>query len=150
MNSSWNASRVPEVGGGPSTSILRFGSDLSTSDQFLLGFATSLPSLSGTWSASARKICAIVSFNAGPAFDWAIDSPSKPTLISMMPLTPFLVQSSNSLFLMRREAFETSGWPTPTPAQNSLKPPPVPVDSTTGVLPAPDLPNCSATAVVKG
>src|SRR5688572_792951 len=29
-------------------------------------------------------------------------------------------------------------------------PPPVPVDSTTGVLPTPDLPNCSATAVVKG
>ena len=29
-------------------------------------------------------------------------------------------------------------------------PPPVPVNSTTGVLPAPDLPNCSATAVVKG
>ena len=86
----------------------------------------------------------------GPAFDWAIVMPSKPTLISMMPLTPFLEQSSNSLFLMRREAFDTSGWPVPTPAQNSLKPPPVPVDSTTGVLPAPDLPNCSATAVVKG
>src|SRR3546814_19465106 len=43
-----------------------------------------------------------------------------------------------------------SGWPTPTPAQNSLKPPPVPVDSTTGVLKLPVLPNCSATAVENG
>ena len=39
---------MPEVGGGPSTSILTLGSDLSMSDQVLLGLATSLPSLSGT------------------------------------------------------------------------------------------------------
>ncbi len=36
------------------------------------------------------------------------------------------------------------------PAQNSFMPPPVPVDSTTGVFVPEDLPNCSATAVVKG
>src|SRR3546814_19812997 len=51
---------------------------------------------------------------------------------------------------MAREALLISGWPTPTPAQNSLKPPPVPVDSTTGVLKLPVLPNCSATAVENG
>ena len=126
---------MPEVGGGPSTSILMFGSDLSMSDQFLFGLATSLPSLSGTCSASARNTCAIVSLSAGPAFDWAMVRPSKPTLISTMSLTPFFWQSSNSLFFMRREALVTSGWPAPTPAQNSFMPPPVPVDSTTGVLP---------------
>src|SRR5262245_12469802 len=150
MNSSWNASRVPEVGGGPSTSILRLGSDLSISDQLLLGLATSLPSLSGTWSASARYTCAMLSFMGGPALDWAIVMPSKPILISIRSLAPFFWQSSNSLFLMRREALDTSGCAGPTPAQKSLKPPPVPVDSTTGVLPPPVLPNCSATAVVNG
>jgi hypothetical protein len=73
-----------------------------------------------------------------------------PTLISTMSLTPFFWQSSNSPLVMAREALVRSGWPTPTPAQNSLKPPPVPVDSTTGVLPPDVLPNCSATAVVNG
>ena len=43
-----------------------------------------------------------------------------------------------------------SGWPTPTPAQNSLRPPPEPVLSTTGVLCPVVLPNSSATAVEKG
>ena len=38
------------------------------------------------------------------------------------------------LSLMAREALAMSGMSTPTPAQNSLMPPPVPVDSTTGVL----------------
>src|SRR5262245_43385081 len=51
---------------------------------------------------------------------------------------------------MARDALLISGSSTPTPAQNSLKPPPVPVDSTTGVLNLPILPNCSATAVEKG
>ena len=73
-----------------------------------------------------------------------------PTLISTMSLTPFFWQSSNSPFFMAREALVRSGWASPTPAQKSFMPPPVPVDSTTGVLPAPDLPNCSATAVVNG
>src|SRR5687768_4884619 len=43
-----------------------------------------------------------------------------------------------------------SGVFSPTPAQNSFMPPPVPVDSTTGVLNLPTLPKLSATAVVKG
>jgi len=38
----------------------------------------------------------------------------------------------------------------PTPPQNSLKPPPDPVDSTTGVLKSVFLPNRSATAVENG
>ena len=38
----------------------------------------------------------------------------------------------------------------PTPLQNSLMPPPVPVLSTLGVLNLPPRPNCSATVVVKG
>ena len=39
---------------------------------------------------------------------------------------------------------------TPTPSQNSLKPPPVPVLSTTGVLNLVVLPNSSATRVENG
>jgi hypothetical protein len=112
--------------------------------------ATSLPSLSGTCSASARNTCSIVSLIAGPALDCAMVKPSMPTLISTMSLTPFFWQSSNSLFFIAREALVRSGWASPTPAQNNFIPPPVPVDSTTGVLPLPDLPNCSATAVVNG
>ena len=76
--------------------------------------------------------------------------PSKPILSSTISLTPFAAQVSNSLLVIGREALETSGVASPTPSQNSLKPPPVPVDSTTGVLNWPILPNCSATAVVKG
>ena len=75
--------------------------------------------------------------------------PSKPMLISTISVTPFLAQVSSSDFLIAREALLISGCWTPTPAQNSLKPPPVPVDSTFGVLKLP-LPNASATAVAKG
>ena len=149
MKSSWNESRVPEVGGGPSTSIFTFGSDLSISDQFLFGFGISLPSAPGTCSARARNTCASVSLSGVPAFDCARTRPSMPTLISTMSVTPFFLQSSNSPFFMAREAFVMSGWPTPTPAQNNFMPPPVPVDSTIGVL-LPARPNCSATAVVNG
>ena len=46
--SSANASLVPDVGGGPRTSIFLFGKDGSTSDHFLFGFAISLPSGPGT------------------------------------------------------------------------------------------------------
>ena len=45
-----------------------------------------------------------------------------------MSLTPFFWQSSNSLFFMRRDALVASGCVTPTPAQNSFMPPPVPVE----------------------
>ena len=67
-----------------------------------------------------------------------------------MSLTPFFWQSANSPFFMRREALVASGWLSPMPAQNSFMPPPVPVDSTTGVLTPAVLPSCSATAVVNG
>ena len=67
-----------------------------------------------------------------------------------MSFTPALLQESISDCLMAREASDTSGYCTPTPPQNSLKPPPVPVLSTLGVLKLPDLPNCSATVVVNG
>src|SRR5690606_14974258 len=143
-------SRVPEVGGGPSTSIFTFGSDLSMSDQALWGLGTSLPSGPGICSASARNTCSMVSDLPGPALDMARVRPSMPTLISTTSVTPFFLHSADSPFFRAREALVRSGWPTPTPEQNSCMPPPVPVDSTTGVLPPPDLPNCSATAVVKG
>ena len=68
----------------------------------------------------------------------------------MIVVTPLAAHWSTSDFLMRRDALTTSGWAGPTPAQNSFNPPPVPVDSTTGVLNLPVLPKASATAVVKG
>jgi hypothetical protein len=43
-----------------------------------------------------------------------------------------------------------SGVASPTPEQNSLMPPPVPVLSTTGVFRPDFWPNCSATAVENG
>ena len=43
-----------------------------------------------------------------------------------------------------------SGVSSPAPAQNSFMPPPVPVDSTTGVFMPEVLPKFSATVVVKG
>ena len=43
-----------------------------------------------------------------------------------------------------------SGCSTPTPLQNSLMPPPVPVDSIFGVLTSLALPNFSATTVANG
>lgn len=52
--------------------------------------------------------------------------------------------------LIRREALVISGCSTPTPAQNSFKPPPEPVDSILGVLNLEVLPNCSATTVANG
>ena len=51
---------------------------------------------------------------------------------------------------MALDAFVTSGCSVPTPAQNNLAPPPVPVDSITGVLNLPDEPNLSATIVAYG
>ena len=54
---------------------------------------------------------------------------------SMTFLTPFLAQSSYSLFFIWRDAFSMSGNLPPTPAQNSFMPAPVPVDSTITLVP---------------
>ena len=56
MYSSTNESRVPEVGGGPSTSIFTAGSDLLTSFQVVYGFGIRFIGFagSGTVLASAR------------------------------------------------------------------------------------------------
>ena len=67
MTSSTKASRVPEVGGGPRTSIFSAGSEGSISDQFMFGFGMSAPSASGRFLASAMKICSRVSAKSGPA-----------------------------------------------------------------------------------
>ena len=108
------------------------GNEGSISLHFVYQFATRLPSFGNSF-ASARKICSIVSVRRGALFPLARTMPSYPIFTSLI-VTPFLVQSWNSVGLMRRDAFAMSGVSGPTPAQNSLSPPPVPVDSTTGVL----------------
>ena len=55
-----------------------------------------------------------------------------PTGTSMIWLTPLRLHCSISVALIRREALATSGCCGPTPPQNRLMPPPVPVDSTIG------------------
>ena len=67
-----------------------------------------------------------------------------------MSVTPFLAQRSTSDFLMARDALVMSGYFTPMPAQNSLRPPPEPVLSMTGVLNLVVLPKRSATTVANG
>ena len=51
---------------------------------------------------------------------------------SMISVTPWAWQVSNSLAFMRREALAMSGVLGPMPEQNSWMPPPVPVDSMIG------------------
>ena len=68
----------------------------------------------------------------------------------MMSVIPAFAQRSISFCLILLDAFVISGCSTPTPLQNSFKPPPEPVDSITGVLNLVDLPNLSATTVAKG
>ena len=100
--------------------------------------------------ASARNSCSRVSSKTGASMALATTMPSYPTTDSTMSVTPFSLQSFHSLAFIRRDAFVMSGWPVPTPAQNSFSPPPDPVDSTTGVGNSVVLPNCSATAVENG
>ena len=58
--------------------------------------------------------------------------PSSPTWISTMSVTPLAWHSAYSLTFIRRLALAISGVLAPTPAQNSLMPPPVePVLGTT-------------------
>ena len=52
--SSEKASRVPEVGGGPITSILTAGNSALTSFQVLFGFVINLPSGPGILAAKAK------------------------------------------------------------------------------------------------
>lgn len=88
--------------------------------------------------------------SCGVAVELARTMPSKPILISVISVTPFLAQVSSSDFFTAREALLMSAVSTATPSQNSLKPPPVPVLSTTGVLKFVVRPNSSATRVVNG
>ena len=67
-----------------------------------------------------------------------------------MSVTPFDAQVVTSDSLMAREEFVTSGKSTPTPSQNSFRPPPEPVDSTFGVLNSVLRPKRSATTVENG
>ena len=76
--------------------------------------------------------------------------PSKPTKTSVMSVTPFFMQRSNSLDLIRRDAFVISGVSIPSPLQKSFMPPPVPVDSIFGVGFPVFFPYVSATTVENG
>ena len=63
----------------------------------------------------------------------ANEMPSSPTWISVTWVTPLDMHSLASDAFILREAFSTSGKRSPTPAQNSFMPAPVPVDSMIGV-----------------
>ena len=63
----------------------------------------------------------------------ATATPSSPTWISVILVTPLAAHCLASDAFIRRDAFATSGKRSPTPAQNSFMPPPVPVDSMIGV-----------------
>ena len=67
-----------------------------------------------------------------------------------MSFTPLAAQASNSDFFIGREALAMSGKPSPVPPQNSLKPPPVPRDSTLGALEPVLRAKFSATRVLNG
>ena len=78
MASSAKASRVPDVDGGPYTSIFWSGSDGFTSFQVLqgLGISFSSPSGAGTFLARARKMSFLVSCRGMEFFDCATTMPS--------------------------------------------------------------------------
>ena len=76
--------------------------------------------------------------------------PSKPTFISVISVTPFFEHFLTSLDFILLEALVMSGCSVPRPLQKSLRPPPEPVDSITGVLKPLVFPNLSATTVAKG
>ena len=150
--SSTNASRVPDVGGGPITSMSISGRSGFISDHCWYGLAisSSPPSGSGTSLASARKISLRLISSTSDSTEFASVMPSKPINTSIISVTPFAAQLSNSPFLMRRELLVMSGCSTPTPLQNNFMPPPDPVDSILGVLKRVVWPNRSATTVANG
>lgn len=63
--------------------------------------------------------------------------------ISVTSVTPDAAQLFFSASVMRREAPAMSGLPSARLEQNSFRPPPDPMLSTTGVSKAPPRPNCS-------
>src|SRR3954464_12871357 len=78
MYSSANESRVPEVGGGPSTSILVGGRDLLTSFHVVYGLGISAEGFagSGTVFANARYTSLRVRFSELPVLFSAMTMPS--------------------------------------------------------------------------
>ena len=92
----------------------------------------------------------MVKLTASALLELASTMPSKPILTSVTSLTPLAAQVSISLSLIARDALVMSGCSTPTPAQNSFRPPPEPVLSTTGAGKPLVWPKVSATAVENG
>ena len=144
-----NASRVPDVGGGPKTSIFTAGREESISDHIAYGFGINSPAEFGTSFAKARNICCLVTSILPDFLEFASTIPSKPIFASI-GVIPLAAHFSASDDLIRLEALVISGVLSPTPAQNNFIPPPDPVDSTTGVLNAVDFPKRSATVVENG
>ena len=104
------------------------------SDQFLFGLATSLPSGPGTSLASARNSCASVSLIGVPCLDCATRQAVEADLDLDDVLDAVLLASLELALLHAARGIGGIGMLSPTPAQNSFMPPPVPVDSTTGVF----------------
>src|SRR6056300_399649 len=140
ITNSLKASLVPEVGGGTSTDILILGKLGSISDHFS-GFEP--------FSDNASHSCSCVKFIGSFLSERIIAIPSNPTITCEISVTPFSKHICFSFGLMARLAFVISGVLTPIPLQNNFIPPPVPVDSMTGVL-MPFLPTFSATTVENG
>src|SRR5687767_7275811 len=78
ITSSWNASRVPDVGGGPSTSMFWAGNAGFTCFQVLYGLAIKVSGDegSGTFLASARNRSLRDSLKFGAPFAFATTMPS--------------------------------------------------------------------------
>ena len=100
-------------------------------------------------AANAAATCAIEILKCSPFRLLAKAIPSLPT-INSWKATPASAHILVSLLFIARDALVTSGYWTPIPLQNSFMPPPVPVDSTTGVLKPLDCPNFSAAIVENG
>ena len=100
ITSSTKPSRVPEVGGGPSTSIFSLGSDGSIVRPVLVGIGDQLAVWIRDFLGQRQEDLLLASARSR-ARSWHVASmrPSKPILISTMSVTPCLAQSSNSRLL---------------------------------------------------
>ena len=133
-----NASRVPEVGGGPSTSMSAAGSFELTSAHVVYGFGDELLAARGIGNVlgerevdvAQREIEVRRTVFALREHDAVV---SRSSLRRSDPRRSSC-RSRIRCRVMRREEFAMSGCSTPTPSQNALMPPPVPVDSIFGVL----------------